>query len=52
MQIQPNSYLSPTTVGTGGTGFRPLTAGQTVVTVTEPGYQQMSGNRVWTVNMQ
>lgn len=51
-QIRPNFYYSPTTVATGGIGFRPLSAGQTIVTVTASGYQQMSGNGLVTVNVQ
>ncbi|MGH7591029.1 MAG: hypothetical protein ACREL2_06285, partial [Gemmatimonadales bacterium] len=38
--INAGSYFSPTTVGTGGTAFRPLTAGSSTVSASIPGFLQ------------
>jgi hypothetical protein len=49
--IPTGFYYSPTTIGNGGVGFRPLAVGSTTVTVDIPGFLRMtlSGNRGVTV---
>jgi len=52
VDIPIGQYYSPTSIATGGIGFRPLLAGSTTVTATAPGLATMTGTgvRVVTVN--
>lgn len=52
VQIPAGFYYSPTTVGAGGSAFKPLTSGTAVVQVAIPGFitTSIEGNRTVTVN--